>query len=190
MAKLYTSVSASLHYEEDADLIKAINKYKAQGGNISDLIRNLLREYFFGPQVDKMDEKTHYKIIQLEAKLGEIRKEYEKKIAELERELKILKDAYEKRKQAEEEERKRKEAERLERERRSKLIDVKNRLYYLAKSFRSSDTKTLVFHQIKTVIKEAVEKYGFDEEELWNHCYNFAPTLKSWRETEIRRRYV
>jgi hypothetical protein len=116
--------------------------------------------------------------------------EFMKMVEEFQKELEIIKEFHEKRKQAEEEERKRKEAERLERERRSKLIDLKNRLYYLAKSFRSSDTKTLVFHQIKTVIKEAVEKYGFDEEELWNHCYNFAPTLKSWRETEIRRRYV
>ena len=95
MTKLYTSISASLHYEDDADLIEAIKEFKARGGNISDLIRQLLREYFFGPQIDKVDDKVYYKVIQLENELNDLRDDVLRRINELEAKLNVIKQAIE-----------------------------------------------------------------------------------------------
>ncbi len=46
MARFYT-VTACLNIEKDSDIIEALEKYKRNGGNISELIRELLRQHFF-----------------------------------------------------------------------------------------------------------------------------------------------
>jgi len=46
MARFYT-LSVSLSIEKDYDIIEALEKYKKKGGNISELVRELLRQYFF-----------------------------------------------------------------------------------------------------------------------------------------------
>jgi DNA repair exonuclease SbcCD ATPase subunit len=91
---------------------KAVQEFKKKGGNISALVTQKLEEHFFGPQIDKADDKALYQIIQLEKELQELKREREeqdKKIAELERKLTILMQAYERKKQAEEEEERKKE---------------------------------------------------------------------------------
>jgi len=46
MGKFYT-LTVSLNIERDRDIIEALDRYKRNGGNISELIRELLRQHFF-----------------------------------------------------------------------------------------------------------------------------------------------
>ena len=75
----YMYINAALNIEDDADLIDAIEQFKAKGGNLSDLIRNLLREYFFGPKIDEISDKALYRLVQIEKR----QKEAFKKLEEL-----------------------------------------------------------------------------------------------------------
>jgi len=189
---MYKYISFSLNHETDSDLIRAIEEYKAQGGNISDLIRNLLREYFFGPQVDKADDKALYKIIQLEKELQELKKEREeqdKKIAELERTISLLKQSLEQQRAKAEEEKRKVD---LAKRKKEVLRDLRiQKLNPVLLEFKRKPTP-LIYEQVKSVIKEAVERYPdlLTEEELWEYAIEVAPRIRHYKEIEMRRRYV
>ncbi|MCS7145031.1 MAG: hypothetical protein NZ879_08445, partial [Archaeoglobaceae archaeon] len=71
--------SFNLIQGKDDDLIKIIKEEQKKGLNLSQLIRTLLRHYYFGSDDEKTITKLKKDILEFENKI----KEYEKQLAEL-----------------------------------------------------------------------------------------------------------
>lgn len=203
----YKYITVALNTEKDSDLIQALKNYD---GNRNDLIKQLLREYFFGPQNSSGEDvsKALLRVIQLEKEFKElltafnqfkksIYKEIDEKIdgflksvEKFQKELELLKEGYKRF----EEKAKEKEAEEERKKREEFIQELKKEFIARAKpylkAFRSGDgSYTLLTYQIKQLVKEYEEK-GLSRDWLWRICFEEAPNLRRWVENEIRRKYV
>lgn len=172
-------ISIPLNIEDDSDLIESIEQFKAQGGNLSDLIRNLLREYFFGPQIDDISDKALYKLIQLEKRQEEAFKKLEELtefLNELSLELANLRKTIEQ-KQKEVEVRKQEEVEKKEAEIKGL---IKQKFEWYAECARYGGlTPEQKFKLIKDVERFA-EEHGLTFEEVVTTILGFYPSLEAY----------
>jgi len=94
MGRFYT-LTVSLNIERDRDIIEALEGYKRDGGNISELVRELLRQHFFINV--EVSDKTMVEIIKMRRELedskemirkaNEIIEKLESRIRELEEKI-------------------------------------------------------------------------------------------------------
>ncbi|ADB58744.1 hypothetical protein [Archaeoglobus profundus] len=206
MAKKTISIGFSVHIEDDKDILEILEAHK---DNKSEFIRNAIRYYagLLSKEDSNKVDKSLLRVIQLEKKLAElekkeeeryqrilelIQKEFEesrKEREELRKELELIKKAQESLRAKEEEEKRKVD---LAKRKKEVLRDLRiQKLNPVLLEFKRKPTP-LIYEQVKSVIKEAVEQYPdlLTEEELWEYAIEVAPRIRHYKEIEMRRRYV